>query len=177
MTGVTKALAGLAIVGLAAAVPAAAQNMPKTATPKIFADVLSCRPIADTAQRLACYDRSVAALDTAQKSNELYVADREAMAEARRGLFGFSVPKLRIFNDDDMAKEVDSLETTIAAVRQGQRGYVFTLKDGARWAQTEKKYIDEPKAGATIRIRRALMGSYMASINGKPGFRIERLNN
>ena len=176
MVRAAKTLAALAIL---VAVPAAAQQQPlaNAPAPKIFQDVLQCRSISDQAQRLACYDRSVAALETAQRSRDLYVADRAAMAEARRGLFGFEVPKLRIFNDDDMAEDVDSIETTIKAVREGQRGYVFTLADGARWMQTEKKYMDQPKVGAKIRIRRALMGSYMASIEGKPGFRIERLNN
>jgi len=166
----------LAAAAALAAGPAAAQTMPKTSTPKIFEDVVQCRAIQDAAARLACYDRGVAALETAQKSNELYVADKQAMREARRGLFGFSVPKLKIFGDDDLG-EMDELETTIAAVSSGSRGYIFTLPDGARWAQTDKKYMDRPKVGAKIKIEKAVLGSYMASINNKPGFRIERLNN
>ena len=164
---------------LAVATAAAAQGAPlaNAPAPRIFQDVVQCRAIADAGERLACYDRSVAALETAQKTKDLYVADREAVAEARRGLFGFSLPNMRIFNDDDMAEDVSSIETTIKAVSEGQRGYTFTLADGARWVQTEKKYMDRPKVGAKIRIRRAVMGSYMASINGKPGFRIERVNN
>ena len=69
------------------------------------------------------------------------------------------------------------IETTIKAVNQGQKGYVFTLEDGARWAQMDGAYMDKPKAGSKIRIRRAALGSYMASIEGRVGFRIERLNN
>jgi hypothetical protein len=171
----TKALAALAIVGLALAGPASAQKMPKTATPKIFEDVIQCRAITDEAARLACYDRGVAALQTAQQSNDLYVADKEAMKEARRGLFGFSIPKLKIFGDDDLGA-VDEIETTIAGVRDGQRGLVFTLADGARWAQMDKKYMDRPKIGSKIKIEKAALGSYMASVNGRSGFRIERLN-
>lgn len=176
MNSLTKTLSGLAFLGLATAAGAQTRPLASAPPPRIFQDVLQCRTIADSTQRLACYDRGVAALETAQKTNNLYVADREAMAEARRGLFGFEVPKLRIFNDDAMAKEVDSIETTIRSVSEGQRGYVFTLADGARWVQTEKKYMDRPRPGAKIRIRRALMGSYLASIDGRPGFRIERLN-
>lgn len=170
-----KPLNGLVILGLAAAVPASAQTLPKTAPPKLFQQVIECRTIQDSAQRLACYDRNVAALDTAQKSNELYVADKAAMKEARRGLFGFSLPKMKIFGDEDLG-DLDELETTIAAVSSGQRGYVFTLPDGARWAQSDKKYMDKPKVGAKIRIKKAMLGSYMASINKKPGFRVERIN-
>lgn len=176
MSRVGRSLAGLAVLGLTAAVPASAQRMmPKTATPKLFEDVVRCRGIADAAQRLACYDRGVAALETAQKSNELYVADKAAMKEARRGLFGFSLPSLKIFGDEDLG-DLDELESTVAGVSSGPRGYIITLPDGARWAQSDKRYMDKPKVGAKIKIEKAMLGSYMASINGKPGFRVERIN-
>ena len=175
MSRVAYSLIGFAILSVAAAGPAAAQEMPKTATPKLFEDVINCRAIQDSAARLACYDQGVAALDTAQKSNELYVADKAAMKEARRGLFGFGLPKLKIFGDEDLG-DLDELETTVASVSTGQRGYIFTLPDGARWMQTDKRYMDKPKTGAKIKIQKAVLGSYMASINGKPGFRVERIN-
>lgn len=175
MSRVANTMIGIAILGLAAG-SVSAQQMPKAETPKLFEDVVNCRSIQDSAERLACYDRGVAALDTAQKSNELYIADREGMKEARRGLFGFSLPKLKIFGDEDLG-DLDELETTITAVREGPRGYIFTLADGARWMQTDKKYMDKPKVGATIKIEKAALGSYMASINRKPGFRVERLAN
>jgi hypothetical protein len=175
MSRVANSLMGFCIFGLVAAAPAAAQDMPKTSTPKLFEDVVQCRSIQDSAARLACYDRGVAALETAQKSNELYVADKAAMKEARRGLFGFSLPKMKIFGDESLG-DLDELETTVAGVTSGQRGLVFTLPDGARWAQTDKRYMDKPKVGAKIKIQKALLGSYLASINGKPGFRVERIN-
>lgn len=173
MSRVANSLIGIAILSVVAG-PAPARDLPKTATPKLFEEVVTCRTIQDSAQRLACYDRSVSALETAQKSNELYVADKAAVKEARRGLFGFSLPKLKIFGDEDLG-DLDQLETTIAAVSSGQRGYIFTLPDGARWAQTDKKYIDRPKVGSKIKIEKAALGSYMASINKRPGIRVERL--
>lgn len=176
MSRVAKAWLGFAALGtLAIAMPASAQQMPKTAPPKLFEDVVNCRAVQDSAERLSCYDRNVAALETAQKSNELYVADKAAMKEARRGLFGFSLPRLKIFGDEDLG-DIDELETTIAAVSSGQRGYIFTLPDGARWMQTDKKYMDKPKVGARIKIEKAALGSYMASIEKRPGFRVERIN-
>ncbi len=175
MSRVANSLIGIAVLGMVAAVPASAQEIPRTATPKLFEDVVNCRAIQDSAARLACYDRGVAALDTAQKSNELYVADKAAMSEARRGLFGFGLPKLKIFGDEDLG-DLDELETTIAGVSSGQRGFVFTLPDGARWMQTDKRYMDKPKVGAKIRIKKAALGSYMANIEKRPGFRVERIN-
>lgn len=179
MARLSKLYIGLALTGLAAASPSLAKTQPLASAPppKIFNDVVQCRAIADAAQRLACFDQSVGALATAQQNRDLYVADKDAMREARRGLFGFSVPKLRIFGDDDMEKDVDQIETTVAGVSAGQRGFIFTLKDGARWAQTDGAYMDRPKAGSTIKIKRGALGSYFGSVNGKVGFRIERLNN
>ena len=159
--------------------PAAAQDksLASAPAPKIFTDVLQCRSIADAQARLACFDRTVGTLAQAQARKDVFVADKEAIQEARRGLFGFSLPKVRIFGDDDMAEEVKSIETPIKAVSQGQKGYIFTLQDGARWMQTDGAYMDRPKPGAKIRIRRAALGSYMGSIEGRVGFRIERLSN
>ena len=179
MARFSKLNLGLALAGLAIASPSFAKAKPLAAAPppKIFNDVVQCRAITDSAQRLACFDRSVDALASAQASHDLYVADKDAMREARKGLFGFSVPKLRIFGDDDMAKEVDQIETTVAGVSQGAHGYIFVLADGARWAQTDSAYMDRPKAGSTIKIKRAALGSYFGSVNRNVGFRIERLNN
>lgn len=169
----------LALAGLAMAGPLAAKTQPLAAAPppKIFVDVIQCRSIADNAERLACFDRSVGTLATAQANKEVYVADKEAMQEARRGLFGFNLPNVKIFNDDDMAKDVSSIESTIVAAVPGSKGYIFTLKDGARWMQTDGAYMDKPKSGATIRIKRASFGSYFGQIGKNPGVRVERLNN
>ena len=170
---------GLAIAAVALAGPASSKTQPlaNAPPPKIFQDVVQCRAITDAGQRLACFDRSVGALAAAQQSKDLYVADKEAMREARRGLFGFSLPKMKIFADDDMEKDVDSIESTITAAVPGQQGYIFTLADGARWKQTDGAYMDKPKAGAKIRIKRAALGSFFGTINNNPGVRVERLNN
>lgn len=179
MARFSMVLGGLAVAAVAMAVPASSKTQPLAAAPppKIFQDVVQCRAITDAAERLACFDRSVGALAAAQASKDLYVADKEAMREARRGLFGFSLPKMRIFGDEDMEKDVDSIETTIVAAVPGAKGYIFTLKDGARWMQTDGAYMDKPKAGAKIRIRRAALGSFFGTIEGNPGVRVERLNN
>lgn len=170
---------GLALVAMACAGSAAAKTQPLAAAPppKIFTDVIQCRAITDNAERLACYDRSVGTLATAQANKEVYVADKEAMREARKGLFGFNLPNMKIFSDDDMEKDVSEIESTIAGVSQGQKGYIFTLKDGARWMQTDGAYMDKPKIGAAIRIKRASFGSYFGAIGKNPGVRVERLNN
>jgi hypothetical protein len=174
-----KSTAGLAMIvatGLLTAGASAQDKQAQGPAPKIFTDVTDCRAITDNAQRLDCFDRTVGALASAQQSKDLYVADKETMRETRRGLFGFNLPKVKLFDNDDIGEDVKSIETTIKSVGMGRQGYVFVLEDGARWAQTDGAYMDKPKAGSKIRIRRAALGSFMGSIDGKVGFRIERLN-
>jgi hypothetical protein len=171
-----RLIVAIALLSAASAASAQDKTLASAPPPKIFTDVVDCRTISDSTQRLACFDRTVSALAAASQNKDVFVADKAAIREARRGLFGFSLPKMRIFADDDMSQDVDSIESTIAAVGTGQRGFIFTLEDGARWAQTDKQYMDRPKIGAKIRIRRALMGSFMGRIENKSGFRIERLN-
>lgn len=169
---------GLAAAGLLVVAPASAKVQPLASAPppKIFADVVQCRAIADAAERLACFDRAVGALATAQQNKDLFIADKEAVQDARRGLFGFNLPKMNLFTDDDMERDVKSIESTITATVQGQKGYIFTLQDGARWMQTDGAYMDKPKVGSKIRIRRAAFGSYFGAIESNPGVRVERLN-
>lgn len=179
MTRWLTALGGFTLVGMALAGPAAAKTQPlaNAAPPKIFTDVLQCRTITDAAARLACFDQSVGTLAAAQQSKDLFIADKDAVQEARRGLFGFNLPKMNIFGDDDMEKDVKAIESTLSAVIQGSKGYIFVLKDGARWMQTDSAYMDKPKIGSTIRISRGTFGSYFGAIGKNPGVRVERVNN
>src|SRR3546814_8363946 len=74
---------------------------PATETPEVIAKLFDCRGIADPDERLICYDREVNSVYTAQASKDLVIADREPVKETKKGLFGFSLPKLWIFGGDD----------------------------------------------------------------------------
>lgn len=145
--------------------------------PAAFQDVMNCKAIADAAVRLACYDQKVAAMGAAVGSNQLVVADRETMREARRGLFGLSLPKLRLFGGDDDTETVKEIEGTIAAVRSAKDGMpIFVLADDTRWKQTDGRNVFA-KTGAKIMIRRTALGGYMATVGGLGGIRVMRLAN
>ncbi len=152
----------------------------KDARPAIFQKLVDCRTQADAALRLACYDAQVAALDDAETKKELVVVDKAQMKQARKSLFGFSLPKISLFgggDDADDEEELKVLETTVADARQMNDGnWRIRLPDGVYWRQMEAKDIFAPKSGDKIRIRRASMGSYLASINGRAAFRIKREN-
>ena len=166
-----------AMAVLASGSAAYAQDKPAAALPEVFAKVLDCREIADPAQRLACFDAAVPALAQAQENKEVRVVTREDVNRTRRGLFGFVGSGFGLFgNDGDEAEEEELKEITgvIKALSGDVGSFAFTLEDGSVWVQTDGAFINRPKPGKTITIRRAALGSYKASVEGGMGFRIKR---
>lgn len=148
------------------------------ARPPIFEELVNCRTIADPTERLSCYDAKVAAMDEAEKKDELVLADKESMKEARRGLFGFSIPKLKIFGNDGKEEEKFELVAKIDSAYQASLGkWTILLDDGARWVQIDSQVMRKnPERGMEIKIREASMGSYFANINGQRAIRMRRVN-
>lgn len=175
-------MAAVVAAGSSALALAADKKQIPDEAPAAFRQLIDCKAIADNSARLACYDRQVAALETAKSSGDLVVTDRATVREARRGLFGFSLPSLKIFgigNDKQDAgnDEVKEIETTISAVRSfGYGQWRLTLPDGAVWEQTDtKRLVIDPKSGSKIRIRQAAMGSFMANVDGQTAIRVRRV--
>lgn len=169
-----------AVVALAGA--ASAQDRPALdhkSAPQVVERLFDCREIADPTERLACFDREVAVVEQATKSDDLVMADREQLSEARKGLFGFSIPKLRLFDrGSEEERALDQIEGVIASTRSSATGkLVVTLEDGARWAQTDDTPIPgSVRAGDRITIKRAAVGSFLGKIGTKRAFRVQRLN-
>lgn len=171
-----------AVVLLAAAGASAAQPQESAAQrPQALTRVLDCRALQSADARLACYDREVAAFETAEKAREVVVYDREQIRRTRRSLFGIVLPDLNIFGGGKdkgaEAEEVSQIESTIRAVSQNANSrYVFTIEDGARWAQIDDRELSAtPRAGQKVRIRRAAMGSYLANIGSNTAIRVRRV--
>ena len=156
---------------------ASAQSATKT-SPAVVNEVLSCRSVSDAAARLACFDRSVSALGEAQTKGDLVTLDRQEVRKTRRSLFGLTLPSLRILGDEDNSEEGQEIETRIVRTAEGPGGkWIFDLAEGGRWAQTDtRNFIVDPKAGQTIKIRRAALGSYTANINNQRGIKVKRIN-
>lgn len=148
------------------------------AVPEIFRDVIDCLKINEIEERLACYDHNVRAMETAQKSKKLFLASDGQIKESRRGLFGLTMPNLKIFGTGtDDAEEIKEITATIVSVRDTVNGYIFELEDGAIWAQSEIRYLGSmPKKRQKIKIRKAALGSFMGKLDNGVGFRIKRLN-
>lgn len=144
------------------------------------ADVLErlagCRTQTDPSQRLACYDAAAAALDEAERAGDVVVLDREQMRETRRGLFGFAMPSLDIFNpDDDDAEVIDNVSYVVRTAREARDDeWVFTMEDGSVWRQIDGRMWGRPRAGQTAVIRRAALGSFMMNVGDAPAIRVRR---
>lgn len=127
------------LFGLAAVVPlvtvVAAREKPHEvpqAAPATYQTVLDCRRVAEPQARLACYDRAVAALDTATAAHDILVIDRATVRATKRGLFGLNLPRIKLFGGNDDV-EVDQIESTITATSTTRDGdAVFVLADGSR---------------------------------------------
>lgn len=176
--------ARILIIGLLAglACSASAQNRPQTIAPErpeVLNRLTACRTIATDAERLACFDRQVAALEAAEASREIAVVDRQQIRRTRRSLFGLTLPDLGIFGDDEDDSEdgaaINEINSTIRSIYPGADGRItYALADGSTWIQSEGRGGQAPRAGQTIRIRRGSLGSFIATVEGRAGVRVIR---
>jgi hypothetical protein len=156
---------------------AEAKPKPPTTAPAVQA-VVDCRGIADSAQRLACYDAATDALTKAQSSGDLVTLDRQQRQAVRRQAFGFTLPSLSMFDVGEKGEGVDKLDATLASARQDAQGHwTFVMQDGAVWREIDDEFLSrDPHPGSAIVITRAMMGSYMLSVDKQPGVRVHRDN-
>lgn len=154
---------------------------------QVLQQLYDCRAIADTAERLACYDARVTALQTAETARDIRVVDREQVREAQRGLFGISLAGIgRIFGggdgdgDEDSADDnevIQQIEAILSAVANNGLGkWVYTLDNGQVWIQTDGTISGRsPRSGQHVVIRRGLLGSFTLTVEDRPGTRVRRL--
>lgn len=145
---------------------------------QVLRDAVACRAIADKDARLACYDRTVSALDQAESSDQLVVLDKAQVQKTRRSLFGLSLPKIKIFggeSKDDPA--LDRLDTVVATTtRDADDRLVFTVEGGARWRQIDDRTSSRVRPGTKVTLKRASFGSYFADFAGSVPVRVIRVN-
>ncbi len=172
---------GIIVITLAGGPGAAQRSIDRpTDTPAIVEELFACREIAEADARLACFDREITKVYEAQNSRQLVIADREQVRETKKGLFGFTLPKLGIFGNSDEDKEetIREITSTISSIRRmGNGRYLLVLETGARWMQTDSTpVLGSPREGDEVIIKRAAMGSYMAKIEGRRAMRVRRVD-
>jgi hypothetical protein len=148
---------------------------PETAPPAAVQSLLACRSITDAGPRLACYDKASQGFADAMGKKEVVVIDKARANEAKRSLFGFSVPNFAgLFGGGD---EVNQIESTVAsAFENGYEGWTVKLADGSTWQQTDGNPVAlPPRRGDKVMVRRGSLGSYFVRIGSQPGFKAKRV--
>lgn len=160
---------GLTILVAIAALPATAA----TRTPAVLQALGDCRALTDNAARLACYDKAAAGIADATAKREIVVLDREEVRATRKGLFGFTLPKLNFFGSDKDAKddtgreEIAEIDVVVKSARPfGYQLWRMTMEDGAVWVTNEASTLITPRAGSKVHIKRAALGSYFIKVDG-----------
>ncbi len=167
---------GTAALIVALAGTAVARTTPNTTIPLSVKQLLDCRSMSDSAHRLACYDRQAAAMSQAIATRELVVIDKARANQAKRSLFGFSVPSFGgLFggNEDDI-KQIES--TVVGTSHNAEGGWVLKLADGSVWSQIDDAPMGlPPRKGDKVIVKRGLMGGFFLELGKQPGFRTKRI--
>jgi hypothetical protein len=160
----------LIIVGSSVAL---AQPLP-TGNPRSVQSLLDCRAIADSAQRLACYDKATASVAEAIGRKDLVLIDRERATAAKRSLFGFSVPDFAGLLGGGEIKEIAG--TVSGFTNNADGGLTIKLADGSVWTQTDDTPVAlPPRRGDKVVVKRGALGSYFLRLGNQPGFRVRRI--
>jgi len=143
-----------------------------------------CAGIADDGCRLACYDAVYQQPDASREAVSAEVPspapaakseppDAATDAETDFGLSGQQMGKRRAGG-----REAEKIRSLVVAIEPGGHGKPsFKLENGQRWIQTEATDRPAIKTGEYVEIRRASLGSFLASVpgSGRAAVRVRRL--
>ena len=164
------------VIAATLATGAQARSTTATGTPAAVQSLLACQSMADAGQRLACYDKAAQGFADAMNKKELVVVDKARANEAKRSLFGFSVPNFSaLFGGGD--EQVNQIESSVAgAFENGYEGWTIKLADGSTWQQTDGTPVAlAPRKGDKVVVKRGTMGSYFVRLGSQPGFKAKRI--
>jgi hypothetical protein len=145
--------------------------------------VLNCGAVNDNVARLRCFDDARSALKSAIDKRDVLVITRSEAQETRRTLFGFTLPRIGLFDGNDKrapfagAEAVTKIESVIERVRPGggYGTYLLTLKGGAVWQTIEAQRGFFPAARQSIVIEKGPIGNYNAKIERGRAIRVKRV--
>ena len=169
-------LIGVALAAVTPATAAGQDRMP--APPPAFKALLDCRQLTDAGARLACFDEKAATLDAATQARDVVVTDRQAIKEARRGLFGFTLPRIALFGggDDDDEEEVDEMTATVQSAWMAGNRMKMRLDSGAVWQQVGTDMPRRfPASGMKANLKRATLGTFFVRFDGQRAIRMTRV--
>lgn len=140
----------------------------------------TCTALSDNAERLACFDREVGALVGASKEGDVRVVETEDITNARRKLYGYSLPNVGIFEaaTKEEKEEAARLQSVVTKVRQvSSKEWHFWIEEGdARWrVKSNSIRFKAPKVGDEVEFEPASLGTYWIRLNGRKGVRGNRV--
>lgn len=163
-----------AAAAFALACPSVATAQENASDPDHLEELQRCQTIMEDSARLACFDAAVGVMVAATESGEVQVVKKEEVEQTRRGLFGFSMPKIGFLSGD--GKEMELLQSTITRVRSIRRGYILTIEEGSVWQLSSvPSRLRTPKVGDPVEFKKASLGSYFVRINGQMGVKGKRI--
>lgn len=168
-----KPIAFFALVAAPAAAVAQVGQPPAALT-----ELTRCRNLVQDEARLRCYDAAAGALANATSSGSLILVDKEDVKRTRRSLFGLSLPKMPFFGGDASAEEeVEEINAKVRSARVGRDDkWLVELDSGGAWQATEAVTRQSPpKAGDSARIRKASLGGFLLSVEGRRSVRAMRV--
>lgn len=136
-------------------------------------DAADCARIPDDRDRLACYD---AAFRHAPAPPAPAGATPPAAAPANpEAEFGLSVNEKEKRRGTNSTDQIRSVVTEVVSNRSGKDA--FRLDNGQQWILTEVPPQTVIRSGDLVEIRRASLGSFLASVpgSGRPAVRVRRL--
>lgn len=158
----------LALAGAAHAAP----GDPDGASERTLRQFQQCRQVSEPAARLRCFETAADDFEAALKRRDVRIVDREEVRQTRRSLFGFSLPKIGLFErDPGVSEEQEELDATVREVRQVSYGKLeMVLDGGAVWTNIDPVQ-RTPKPGSAIHLKRGTMGNYYLKPQNGRGFR------
>lgn len=152
-----------------------------------------CAAVDDATERLACYDQAFPrpAEAAAAAASEAAHVVQQAPGRAVEGApeprapaagetveeFGLSRAQLQALDPERVSPRIERIEALVTDVRYRPTGErVITLDNGQVWLQTEVTVRGGPlRAGDTVAIRRAALGSFQLVTPGRVALRVRRI--
>lgn len=141
-----------------------------------------CARIDDASARLACYDNNIRVGNTdVARSSVPGVMPRPqgSVAAPNNGATGFGREDVRgPERFETPAGEAEKITARVRTVAQQNQGvYLITLEDGAQWqfSETVDFAYRPPRAGTTVEIDRAALGSFLMVYDNQRSVRVRRI--
>jgi len=135
--------------------------------------VLACRGIDEPSRQLDCFRKAADGLYDQQAGGKLVVIDKDKVAAAKRGLFGFGGAPAQ-----PTVKAPEIKQVTVKLVSLSDRGdgrLVFSFDDGSTWRETEPAPIGHAlRPGQSVVIERGVLGGYFLDVSDRIAVRVAR---